>query len=264
MNAAPDEQEGRTLTWWRILSALAGVNIVLWIVTFFVVDTSKPFVPAQLALSGVYTAVCAFRSFWPRIDLERTVLWDTPLSSVFLGRSAATVAEVSFAVQIALFVDEVADRSGLPVLRALCVPIVAALTTAQVCCWSSVITLSHLGHAIEESLWAITFAVVGISLGVATPHLDGPWQVVTAVGAVSAGLYVAFMVLVDVPMYVRRWKRSVAAGERRLGVVEGARDALQRREATRSWSVWRPEVAWLTGYFTCAVWLSLGLVHLPR
>ncbi len=259
-----DAVDRNTIWWWRVLSALAVLNIVLWGVTLTVVDTSRPFVGAQLALSGIYTAVCAFRSFWPRIDLERTVLWDTQLSSVFIGRSAATVAEISFAVQIALFVEELAERSGVHSLRLLFVPIVSALTIAQVCCWSSVITLSHLGHAIEESVWAITFTVVGISMGVAAPRLDGTWQVVAYVGAVSAALYVAFMVLVDVPMYVRRWRKSVAAGERRLGLLEGARDALFRREVTGSWTVWRPEVAWLTGYFTFAVWLSLGLVHLPR
>jgi hypothetical protein len=42
------------------------------------------------------------------------------------------------------------------------------------------------------------------------------------------------------------------------------RDALYRREVTRDWKIWKPEVAWLTGYFTLAVWLSLGMVHLPR
>ena len=27
---------------------------------------------------------------------------------------------------------------------------------------------------------------------------------------------------------------------------------------------WKPEVAWLTGYFTVAVWISLIMVYLPR
>jgi hypothetical protein len=44
----------------------------------------------------------------------------------------------------------------------------------------------------------------------------------------------------------------------------GVQDALNRRIATREWSVWRPEVAWLTGYFSIAVWLSVSLVRLSR
>lgn len=76
-------------------------------------------------------------------------------------------------------------------------------------------------------------------------------------------LYVAFMVIVDVPMYLRRWwSGEHDAG--RLGFSAGCSDALHRRVATVDWEVWRPEVAWLTGYFSLAVWLSIGMAALPR
>jgi hypothetical protein len=73
--------------------------------------------------------------------------------------------------------------------------------------------------------------------------------------------YVAFMVVVDVPMYLKRWREGKVAGVKTLGLKEGFLDALHRRDATRSWTVWKPEVAWLTGYFSLAVWSSIGLVH---
>jgi hypothetical protein len=31
----------------------------------------------------------------------------------------------------------------------------------------------------------------------------------------------------------------------------------------REWSAWRHDVAWLSLYFTVAVWISIALVHAP-
>ena len=39
---------------------------------------------------------------------------------------------------------------------------------------------------------------------------------------------------------------------------------LHRRVVTQDWAIWKPEVAWLTGYFSVAVWVSMGLMVLPR
>ena len=94
-------EEHKTILWWRILSALAIFNLILWGITAATVSTDAPYVTWHLMLSGVYTAVCAFRSFLPRIDLERYCLVDSMASSMVAGRSAATVAEISFAIQIA-------------------------------------------------------------------------------------------------------------------------------------------------------------------
>ncbi len=255
-------QEHKTLRWWRLLAGIATLNIGLWVVTAVRHDSAQGPVLAHLALSGIYTAVCAFRSFWPRIDLERTALWDSPLSSMALGRTGATLAEVCFAGQIALLMAELGSRAEVPWVVATAPAIVVLLSLAQAFCWSSVISLSHLGHAIEESIWGLTFTGVAVGLVACIPGLSGPWWTAAVGGCVFAVLYVVFMVTVDVPMYLRRWRASVAAGERRLGLVEGLRDAVHRREVTRSWAVWRPEVAWLTGYFSGAVWLSLGMVWL--
>lgn len=261
-NVTPGDE--KTVLWWRLLSAAAALNLALYALTVAVVDHDADYVVPHLVLAGIYAVVCAYRSFLPRIDLERFVLVDHFATSVGLGRSAATIAEVSFAAQLALLVHEVGGRAGLPLLQTVAPLIVVSLATAQLFCWSSVITLSHLGHAIEESLWAATLGGVGVALAVSSSHLEGPWRTICLVGAACSAGYVAFMVVVDVPMYVRRWRKSLAAGERRLGFAAGVRDAFMRREVTRSWDVWRPEVAWLTGYFTGAVWLSLLLAHLPR
>jgi len=56
-------------------------------------------VQLMLLLCAAYVFGCAFRSFLPRADVQRICLFDTWLSSVVVGRTVATVAEICFAVQ---------------------------------------------------------------------------------------------------------------------------------------------------------------------
>lgn len=262
--AHPRSDDHKTLLWWTLLRAIAVANVLAWLATAAMVELGRADVRVQLGLSGIYVLVCAFRSFLPRIDLERTCLVDSPWSSMALGRSAATVAEVSFAAQVGLLVHMMGTAAGIGWVQALGGVLVMLLATAQVFCWSSVIRLSHLGHAIEESLWALSFALVALAAGVCLPGLDGVLAVAAGVAVPACIAYVAFMVVVDVPMYLRRWREGKAAGIKILGVREGLQDAMHRRHPTRSWAVWKPEVAWLTGYFSFAVWGSLALVHLTN
>ena len=83
---------------------------------------------SHLVLSGIYVFVCAYRSFLPRIDLERYCLWDTPLSSIFLGRSAVTVAEICFAGQMALFLHRLGTVHDHPHSIYLSYVLVPAIT----------------------------------------------------------------------------------------------------------------------------------------
>ena len=91
-------------TWWTCLRAIAVFNMLVWAVTCLpLIDASSD--PSwQVTLSGIFVAVCAFRSWLPRVDLERYCLVDSPLSGMFVGRSAATVAEICFAAQVAFCV----------------------------------------------------------------------------------------------------------------------------------------------------------------
>ena len=60
----------------------------------------------------MYVGVCGF-SLFPRVDLERRCLWDTWLSAIQRGRTAATIAEVCFALQRALFVRRLSEITGM-------------------------------------------------------------------------------------------------------------------------------------------------------
>jgi len=100
--------------WWLCLKAVAMINIVLWVATCLPLAGGPARLSWHVALSGVYVAVCAFRSWRPRVDVERYCLVDSPLSSVFLGRGAATVAEVCFAVQVALVLHQFGVVAQVP------------------------------------------------------------------------------------------------------------------------------------------------------
>ena len=93
--------DARTWRWWSFLRGVSLLNLGLLGLT-----AATQVWSVQLACAGIYVGVCAFRSFWPRIDLERTVLVDHPLSAIPLGRTAATIAEVAFTVQLALFLTD--------------------------------------------------------------------------------------------------------------------------------------------------------------
>jgi hypothetical protein len=71
--------------------------------------------------------------------------------------------------------------------------------------------------------------------------------------------YLAFLVAVDVPMYLRRWLEGRAAGRQVLGPIDGLRDAAMRWTVTHDLARWRDEIPWMSLYFTVAVWASLAL-----
>lgn len=258
------EQDRPTHIWWALLASIGLVDVLLWLGTAAAAPATGPYGAQHLRLSGIYAFVCACRAMLPRIDLERTVMLDHGLSSIFLGRSGATVAEICFGIQATLALHELGGVLGLPWMQTVA-PLVAVLcTVAQGFCWASVISLSHLGHVVEESLWGVAFAIVAACLILAFPHAEGGLRTLIGLSAAGCVGFVIFMARVDVPMYLSRWRAQRAEGFRPLGFAEGVRDALFRRAPTRSWTTWQPEVAWLTGYFSFAVWASLAMVWMPR
>jgi hypothetical protein len=173
--------------------------------------------------------VCGLRSLFPRVDLERVCLWDTRLSAILLGRTAATIAELRFALQCGLFLRRLSDIAGMPVLAAAAQAFVPLAIVAELLCWYAVLSLNHIGHAIEESLSALLMLMLSAAFGTAALAAQGPLRVMLFAGflvyGIGAGLTLAF----DVRMYVRRW-RLKAAGS--LALATGLRDSQRRRHPT--------------------------------
>jgi len=212
-----------------------------------------------LWLSAGYAAGCAFRSIFPMIDAPRICLHDTWISRIVVGRSVATVAELCFAFQWALLLRRagVGDRTATFAAGAI-VPIIAV---AEIFSWSAVLTSNYLLHAMENSLWALAAALALAAFLSLRTRAEGNAARFFEAASVSAAVYLAFMVVVDVPMYLSRWRAAGGAG---VSLEQGLRTLVERCVVEHDWDQWRGDVLWLTLYFTVAVWISIALAHAPQ
>jgi hypothetical protein len=252
--------------WWRLLTLVSGVNIAVWFVLYHRLDEqpigsygSMSGMGLMLLLCAAYVFGCAFRSILPRADVQRICLFDTWLSSVVVGRSVATVAEICFAAQWAIILQQLGTMTGADTTVNAAWVIVPLILIAECFSWYAVLTRHYLGNAIENSLWAVTFFVVGIGLCRLLPEFDGPVRVVIVVAISGIVAYLAFLMTVDVPMYLSRWRAGLADGSKLLRPLEGLRDVSTRWVVSHDFAHWKDEIPWMSLYFSAAVWSSLGL-----
>jgi hypothetical protein len=278
--------------WWSLLTLVSGVNIAVWFLLYRQLQPTGGLgstsgielmllrtgslhswsnIELMLLLCAAYVFGCAFRSLLPRADVQRICLFDTWLSSVVVGRSVATVAEICFAAQWALILHQLGTMTGADTTLNVAWVIVPLILIAECYSWYAVLTTHYLGNAIENSIWAVAFFLVGIGLCRLLPEFDGPVRVVLAVAITGIAAYLAFLMTVDVPMYLSRWRAKVADGGKHLRPLEGLRDVSTRWIVTHDLAEWKDEIAWMSLYFSMAVWASLALCvfysladHLPR
>jgi hypothetical protein len=252
--------------WWSLLTLVSGANIAVWFLLYRQLHQQPAGSPGStsgielmLVLCAAYVFGCAFRSLLPRADVQRICLFDTWLSSVVVGRSVATVAEVCFAAQWAIILHQLGTMTGADTTLNAAWVIVPLILIAECFSWYGVVTTNFLGNAIENSIWAVAFFVVGIGLCRLLPEFDGPVRVVLAIAICGIAGYLAFLMTIDVPMYLGRWRAGVADGSRFLRPFEGLRDASMRWVVTHDLAEWKDEIAWMSLYFSAAVWASLAL-----
>jgi hypothetical protein len=137
--------------------------------------------------------------------------------------------------------------------------IVPLIVIAEGFSWHAVLTRNYLCHAIENSIWAVAFFIVGVGLCRLLPEFDGPVRVVLAVAIVGIAGYLAFLATIDVPMYLTRWRAEVVSGGKRLSPLAGLRDASVRWIVTHDMAEWKDEIPRMSLYFSAAVWASLAL-----
>jgi hypothetical protein len=240
--------------WWALLCAIAVINIAAW--AFAAASGNHAGNSAQLVLSGIYVFGCAFRSFLPVYDIPRLCVVDSWASRVIVGRSVATLAELAFAAQWAVYLH----GSELESVRMVSLAIVPLIAVAQICCWQAVLTRSNRGHIFENSLWGISATLLVISLVAMELQSPGGVNLMHAVWAVGGALFVAYIFIADVPMYWRRWKADEALGRQYLSLAQGVVDMSRRSVVSMRWEDWRSEVTWMTLYFSVGVWVSISLI----
>jgi hypothetical protein len=252
--------DGPLLAWWLALCAAAFVNVLLW------AWSARRLAPGagssrrwMLLLSAIYVLGCGFRSIFPMIDAPRLCLHDTWISRIVVGRSVATVAELSFALQWALLLREAGMDSR--VARCAGLAVVPIIVAAEIASWSAVLASNYLLHAIENSLWTLAAALVLAAFLSLRPRVEGATLRFLDAACAAALVYIAYVAIADVPMYVSRWR---AAGGALAPLEQSARTLLERCVVRREWSAWRQDATWLSLYFTVAVWISCALPHAPR
>jgi hypothetical protein len=258
--------------WWLALSVVGVLNPGIWLLIAGWLRRKAGSMPRaeyvarrrQLWLSGVYVVGCSFRSFLPRADVQRICLFDTWLSSVMVGRWVATVAELAFALQWALFLRELAGATGARFALGVSRWLVPVIAFAELSSWYAVLTTNFLGNAIEQSSWTFSAILLGISFATLRTRLTGEARGVATAGVASTLLFVTFMCNVDVPMYLSRWLNDEAVRQTYRSLPDGWHDAAARWIVTWQRASWRGEMLWMSLYFSLGVWASMALTGLPR
>jgi hypothetical protein len=259
------------LVWWFLLCVVSAANVLALTYSARVLRQKQGILTAevyasrrlQLLLSAGYVLGCAYRSALPVFDVQRICLFDSWLSSVIVGRSVATVAELCFVTQWALLMREISDATQSRPGRLAALAVLPLIAIAETCSWYSVLTTSNIGHVAEESLWGIAAALLVASLLSLWPGSPARMRPLLLAMCLTGIAYVAFMFVVDVPMYWSRWVADEAGGRQYLSLSQGLQDTSGRWVVSHQWQVWKSEVLWMSLYFSCAVWLSIAFVHTP-
>ena len=167
-----------TLTWWALLCAVSALNVLAWLWSAATAKRHRALIDSeswsalrlQLLLSAGYVLGCAYRSLLPVYDVQRQVLVDSWLSSVIVGRSVATIAELCFAAQWALLLRGVARATGSSLGLTVSRAVLPLIVVAEVCSWYAVLTTSNFGHVLEESIWGTCAALLVASLVLIWPR----------------------------------------------------------------------------------------------
>jgi hypothetical protein len=257
--------------WWFLLCVVSALNVLALSYSARLLWQKQGVMPAdvyasrrlQLILSAGYVLGCAYRSALPVFDVQRICLFDSWLSSVIVGRSVATVAELCFVTQWALLMREISQVTRSRPGRLASLAVLPLIAIAETCSWYSVLTTSNIGHVVEESLWGISAALLVFCLLSLWPRASARLRPMLLLMCLTGMAYVAFMFLVDVPMYWSRWVADEASGRHYLSLSQGVLDTSGRWVVSQQWHTWKSEVVWMTLYFSIAVWLSIAFIHTP-
>ena len=266
------ESSNAVMTWWTCLTAIAIFNICLLIFSRWLLHKKLPDFSLvlkrirnwQFRLSAVYVLGCGFRSVVPREDVDRTVLLDSWISSIAIGRSVATIAELCFVAQWAWLLYEIGKHTGNKTILTLSKLLVPIIFVAEIFSWYACITTNYLGTAIEESLWALAASLLVIGLVLALPHYFGKQLTFLKMAIVAGVGYVVYMVTVDVPTYVLNWMAGETSGKEYSTIKQGLWEVVNLRIHSHAYEDWKYAMIWMTLYFSVAVWMSLYMINSPR
>lgn len=259
-------------TWWSLLCAVSLINVMAWSASAALLwrrsltfdPTTWALIRVQIILSAGYVFGCAYRSVLPVFDIKRLCLIDSWLSSVVMGRSVATIAELCFVAQWAMLSRGIAQKNDNRVGVRVSHAVVPMILVAEVFSWYAVLTTSNMGHVVEESLWGACALMLAASYLHALPTSQREFRSILTIFSAIGATYAIYMFSVDVPMYWARWSFENENGHQFLSLTQGLADVSERWVVSHRWADWESEMIWMSSYFSVAVWMSIGLIHLPH
>ena len=250
--------------WWVFLTSLSFINIILWFLLNKQSLKNKKNTNLMVWLCFIYVIVCAYRSILPRADVQRMMLFDTWFSSVLLGRTAATIAELAFVAQWVIILKQLSKIYHNDLVKKISLLPLPLITVAEVFSWYGVTIGFNMAHAIEETLWGITFSLILLSFIVLMPKFDSSMKKIGSLIIVGCLAFGCVMFLVDVPMYYKRYLLDIEAGKSFPDLTTGLSEITFKSIVSWEYGLWKDEIPWMTGYFTMAVYSSLGLCVLNK
>ena len=202
----------------------------------------------------IFALVASFRSVLPRLDAERACYVDVGwLSSPFVGRCAATAAEISFGFIVTAAVKRAGGHDSSRLFTVL-----GSLTIlAQLFCWRGVATRCQIWNALEETTWAV-FALLTVVCMLRRICLHAAAATDYKVAAMVMTAYLVYLVVVDIPMYARR---AMASPDECRPFLEGVAEMLRCEHVTTDMSFWAEDFIWMVGYFLCGPCVTLWAAY---
>ena len=235
--------------WWGLLSIIQIFNFKHAVWEYMISRKYNKYVSSKRAL--LYTSVCAFRTFLPRQDVSKTCLFDTYLSSIFIGRSLATIAEIAFIKQLYNFSNSVLNLK-------LSYNIVYAIYLAEVFSWLGTLTENQIFNTSEEITWTITISYtlyknLLTAMFSSKDYMSHRVLRLYYISIIFQMFYIAGMLTYDIPNYITNWENSNTT----YTIKEGFYRSLECQSISRDYQDWKIHIGWMTPYFTIAVWYSI-------
>lgn len=258
------------LIWYIFLCSVSVINIIALILFWRKYHNNKisnnqnqqvQFI--LLILATIFVLGCASRSVFPKADVQRIVFYDTFWTSILVGRTVATIAELAFVAQWAIVLNKLAYNSKLNFSYKFSYAIVPLIIVAEVFSWMGVLTTNNLWHFIEESIWGSIEVVLTVSAIIMWRRYRGVTKKFVGGMAIGGAIYVLYMFTLDIPMYFTRWLEEVSNHTAYTTFAEGFKNLATDWHVTRNPSDWTGEFIWMIIYFSLAVWISLAFTQTP-
>jgi len=265
--------DNTTKIWNYGLSFISILNILFLVVYFLNEKKMSNFNLFLFILVINYTLAGAFRSIRPVVEGERICLFKSNISVPLVTRSVATIAELSYITLLVLVFNGIIKKvmkvypknKILPVLLLVNFLLIGFNALAQFSCWVGTITTDRIWNAVEESIWAgsgivVLFIALYLFCLVSGNSGDKTIDMIKSflpVVIIISLIYIGFMILVDVPMYIKKAKNEKHIKKR--DVETGINELKSCSAVTQKMEFWRHEIPWLSGYFTFGVWSSIAL-----